>query len=291
MDAWIKEQNAEPVRQIVQSLRSAMGVIPFLGAGMSYAFEYPLWGQFFEKLAVEAADGQLHASRLLSPAERDNVVAFVGNQQFEKAADILVEWNSNVFYAQVAQEFGREPTLGKPTPLTRLPLIAPGPIITTNFDPVIEAVYKNLGRPFAEDRRILGARKYPDQVVTALQQNWNALVKLHGDARDPDSLVFTGIEYEKGYGDIDRNPGPIERLATVIYTNRPLLFLGCSLETDRTLTSLENVYARNPYIGHYAVLAAVFRTSVRQKVREAESRRDQDTVVLPGSIRRHRRSP
>lgn len=265
ISAWIEKHNAGPLRQIVQSLRSAMGVIPFLGAGMSYPFNYPLWGQFFHNLATAATDGKLVGAQRLSAADRDAVIAFVETQQFEKAADILVAWDRHVFYGQVRHEFSKQPAPNKPTPLTRLPQIAQGPIITTNFDPVIETVYRDLGRPFADDRRILGARKYPDQVVTALQQNWTALIKLHGDADDPESLVFTGIEYEQGYGDIDSNPGPIERLASVIYTNRPLLFLGCSLETDRTLTSLINVFKRNPYIGHYAVLPAYYRASLRMR--------------------------
>jgi SIR2-like domain len=264
MDAWIKRRNVKNVRQIVESLRSAMGVIPFLGAGMSYDFEYPLWGPFFTQFGADAADGTIVASRKLSAEKQAEVIAFIKDQKFEKAADILVKWNKAAFYARVKQKFGREPNLGADTSLTRLPQIAPGPIITTNFDPVIEAVYKKAGRPFSDDRRILGGRSYPQLVVTALQQNWNALIKLHGDAQEPRSLVFTGIEYEKGYGDID-NPGPVERLATVIYTNRPLLFLGCSLETDRTLASLENVYKRNHYVGHYAVLAGYFRTSRRDE--------------------------
>lgn len=74
---------------------------------------------------------------------------------------------------------------------------------------MIETVYQSLGRPFTNDRRILGARTHPARVATVLQQNTYALIKLHGDACDPDSLVFTGIEYEQGYGD-NRNPGPIE---------------------------------------------------------------------------------
>lgn len=266
MEVWIEQQNAKSIPQIVQSLRSAMGVIPFLGAGTSFDFKYPLWGPFFEQFANAAAENSSADPHKLTDEKRDEVIALAENQQFEKAADILVKWNKDAFYAKVKEDFGWEPDLGNvSTPLTRLPLIASGPIITTNFDPVIETVYKHLGKPFADDRRILGARKYPDLVVTALQQNWSALIKLHGDARNTDSLIFTEIEYEEGYGDINTNPGPVERLATVIYTNRPLLFLGCSLETDRTLTSLENVHKRNHFVGHYAVLAAPFRSRRRDE--------------------------
>lgn len=265
MDTWISQHNATGIFQILQSLRSAMGVIPFLGAGMSFAFRYPLWGQFFKQFAEDARQGKVGRSETLTQNQRDNVFAMVDAQQFEDAADELMKWDQDAFYDRVRNDFGRKPQLGTATPLTRLPLIAPGPIITTNVDPVVEAVYQGLGRPFTDDRRILGAINHPDQVVTALQQNWNALIKLHGDAEHRDSLIFTRVEYDNGYGDIDKNPGPIERLATVIYTNRPLLFMGCSLETDRTLTSLENVHRRNHFIGHYAVLSPAFRKSKRDE--------------------------
>jgi hypothetical protein len=270
MAAWIKKQNAKPRREIVLSLRSPTGVIPFLGAGMSADFKYPLWRDFFEKFATAAADGDLPGvSKEFPRQEKNKVFAHVKKKQFEKAAKILVEWDEKEFYKKLEKDYGDEPDLaGKDTPLTRLPLIAPGPIITTNVDPVIEAVYKKMGKPFPRDRRILGAKKHADQVVTALQQNLRALIKLHGDVKDTDSLIFTEIEYKEGYGNTD-NPGPIERLATVIYTNRPLLFLGCSLTTDRTLKSLKNVYKRNPYVGHYAVVEASFRSTRRdEKIKE-----------------------
>src|ERR1700730_7413546 len=159
MAAWIKQENAEPIRQIVLSLRSPTGVIPFLGAGMSVVFGYPLWGRFFEKFANDAAAGTLPGVPL-PQQKRAEVIAHVAKQEFEKAAEILVTWNPEAFYPRVEKEFGGEPDLvGKATPLTRLPLIAPGPIITTNVDPVVEAVYKKMGKPFSDDRRILGARK------------------------------------------------------------------------------------------------------------------------------------
>jgi hypothetical protein len=172
MTAWIEQQNARTSPQIVQSLRSAMGVIPFLGAGTSVAFRYPQWGQFFEQLAQAAARGEFTARQKLTDQQRDEVIALAKGNKFEKAADILVKWDKDVFYRRVQEDFGRDPMLDNvPTPLTRLPLIAPGPIITTNFDPVVESVYKKSGKPFKDDRRILGAAKYPNLVVTAIQQN------------------------------------------------------------------------------------------------------------------------
>jgi hypothetical protein len=252
---WIYEQNARTIPQIVQSLRSPTGVIPFLGAGTSGPFKYPLWGPFFEQCATTE--------------DRAAITAHVEAGEFEQAAQLLVNRDADGFYRKVGETFARPPALDEvpSTPLTRLPLIAPGPVITTNFDPVIESIYQDQGKPFTEERRILG-RNNPELVVTAIQENQSALIKLHGDASRPDSLTFTAVEYKQSYGDFD-HPGPVERLATVVYTNRPLLFLGCSLEKDRTLQSLKNVHTRNPYVGHYAVLAAPYRSSkLDQRVKE-----------------------
>jgi SIR2-like domain len=262
IEAWLDQENAETIKKIVLSLRSPTGVIPFVGAGTSVIFSYPLWGRFFEDFANDAARAGVSP---LSQETRDAVIEHVKLQEFEEAAGLLVEWNAEVFYQRLEKDFGGEPKLaGKTTPLTWLPLIAPGPIITTNVDSVIETVFKDMGKPFPNALRILGAREHPIDVVTALQQNLSALVKIHGDATTHGSLVFTDIEYQDSYGTID-DPGPLEQLATVIYTNRPLLFLGCSLETDRTLTSLQTVHERNPYVGHYAISATYFRSARRDQ--------------------------
>jgi hypothetical protein len=68
MKAWIEQQNTESIPQIVQSLRSAMGVIPFLGAGTSFDFKYPLWGPFFEGLANAAAAEHKLKDAIRTPA-------------------------------------------------------------------------------------------------------------------------------------------------------------------------------------------------------------------------------
>ena len=76
----------------------------------------------------------------------------------------------------------------------------------------------------------------------------------------PESRTFTALEYQDAYGTA-ASPGPIEQLATVVYTNRPLLFLGCSLKSDRTVESLKVVHKQNPFLVHYAVLAAPLRVA------------------------------
>ena len=247
---WIDDQNRLASMPLVESLRSPTGVIPFIGAGTSGGFKYPLWGPFLEGCAATEED-------------RANVAKQIAVGQFEEAAQLLVDRDEEAFYESVRLAFSRPPRLeaAPDTPLTRLALLAAGPVITTNFDPVIEAVFAASGRPFEGASLVLG-RKDPARVVQALQENRPVLIKLHGDAAHRDSLTFTAVEYERSYGKT-RSPGPIEQLATVLYTNRPLLFIGCSLESDRTLQSLKKVHTRNPHLRFHSILASSYRKSTR----------------------------
>jgi hypothetical protein len=47
-------------------------------------------------------------------------------------------------------------------------------------------------------------------------------------------------------------------LALINFTNRPLLFLGCSLDKDRTVTVLKEIHNRLPTPTHYAVMEALY---------------------------------
>jgi len=47
----ILDKNRPVHAALVQSLRSSMGVIPFVGAGMSAAFNFPQWGDLLRQLA------------------------------------------------------------------------------------------------------------------------------------------------------------------------------------------------------------------------------------------------
>ena len=260
IDAWIDTRQEQTISSLARTLRSPTGVIPFIGAGASAPFNYPLWGDFL-------------VSNALGDEEKAEVSRLVQENRFEDAADIVSQGERKVtFDEHVAKAFGRPPTVAdlKRQVVWRLPLIAAGPIITTNFDPVIESVYEAQGRAFTADQ-VLFSVLQPDATVAALQENRLALVKLHGDARNPNSRTFTAVEYKENYGNTE-NPGKLEQIATVLYTNRPLLFVGCSLMTDRTLASLKLVHARNPYLIHYAILAAPLSTQrLDERCRELEA--------------------
>jgi hypothetical protein len=80
--------------------------------------------------------------------------------------------------------------------------------------------------------------------------------------------VFTVKEYEEAYGVTDNAPKDPQQKATSIgslawlmFSNRPLLCLGCSLEEDRTTVVLRALRERLPGLTHYAILAAPYSRS------------------------------
>jgi hypothetical protein len=74
----IAGENSRASLRLVESLRSSTGVIPFIGAGTSGGFDYPLWGPFLEGCAA-------------TEEERASVAKHVAAGRFEEAAQLLVD--------------------------------------------------------------------------------------------------------------------------------------------------------------------------------------------------------
>ncbi len=231
----IDRENRISFDLLVQQIRSPMGIVPFVGAGMSVDFGFPSWSKFL----TDAAPLHPSPEKVLSQLAAGDPVG---------AATILFEESPERFQRLVVSYFGREvgPDEARGRPVGLLPMIASGPVITTNFDCVLEAAFGASGSPFV---RVVTGQE-PDHVIRAMHRNERVLIKLHGNATDRSARVFTGLEYDKQYG----NEG-ISKLARIMFTNRPLLFLGSSLDEDRTLDVLRALHAELPGLGHYGVLA------------------------------------
>ena len=218
LQALVEIENGPVIDAIVRSLRSPTGVIPFIGAGMSHDYGAPMWGDFLELAAV-------------TDHEKGEVKRLVKDGKYEDAAQFLDAGpHGEHFRALVIErlDVNVAPERRTTGPLSLLPLLTTGPVITTNFDRVIEAFYETSERPFTEDAWIAG-RQEPLRILDAIQQNRHALIKLHGDVREASTFTFTALEYDESYGSLERGMrGVLTELGTVIYTNRPLLFLGCS---------------------------------------------------------------
>jgi HEAT repeat protein/MoxR-like ATPase len=126
---------------------------------------------------------------------------------------------------------------------------------------VIETVFEQAGSDGRLVSVIPGARI--DDARRAFHRNDRVLLKLHGDATDRTHRVLTLEDYEARYG----GSQPLKALFEFTLARR-LLFLGCSLLTDRTVQVLRETAARHPdYVDHFAILEQPDNTS-RMEARE-----------------------
>jgi len=254
LEQRLKKANEETAVELVAQLRSPMRVTPFVGAGLSAPFGYPTWERFLR----ETADDFDLAGDVAAKLEKGD---------YEGAAELLSESDPASFTERVRTQFRDRDT--KPdlrgSALSYLPLLTDGPIITTNFDPLIEQAFTDAGRPLSKP--IDGPREMP--TVKAFHRNEQTLLMIHGRADDATFRVFTTTEFERGYklGDVT-----ISNLGLLTFTNRPLLILGASLTVDRTVEVMASIHERHGSLWHYAILEASY-SEPRLKERQAEMRK------------------
>jgi len=207
------------------------GVTPFVGSGLSRPF-YPEWTTF---LLESAATAGVEA----------NVRALLDGGEYEEAAEALLNaLGDAAFQDLMLRTFGPDRLRNQPLPgaAAALPALTKGPVITTNFDGVLETAFSNAGRPF--ERTIRGTEI--DTFGRVFDHWLPYLLKLHGDADDRTRRVLTAAEYRRQY-DASADGSHMATLSAQlerILIRDQLLFLGCSLNTDRVLTLLAEVNAR-----------------------------------------------
>lgn len=237
--------NDYTLNELVTQLRSSLGVLPFVGAGLSIPFGFKGWKEF---LLAKAQTSEL----------RKKISDRVAKGQYEEAAQDLLESLGDLdFRDALSMEFGEQKlkAVSVKGAVSYLPRLSSGPVITTNFDRVLETVFEGSGARFEE--RIWGGRVQMAQ--KAVIQNKRYLLKLHGDVEDSVDRILTLKEYDNHYGTandpstIDFNK-PLPRLLQMLLTNRPVLFLGCSLHQDRTVDFIRALGGSAAGLLHYAVL-------------------------------------
>lgn len=256
----IARENQTTFDLLVQQLRSPMGVVPFVGAGLSAPFGFPQWSKFLTDAS------EFHG-------RPEQVLDLVAKGDYIQAATLLWDESADRFQRRVASAFGMDvsPEQTHTAAVGLLPALGSGPVITTNFDHVLETAFRAAGSPF--DNILTGPQ--PDNLIGAMHRNEHVLIKMHGDASDRSARVFTGREYGVQYAQAPESsesrsqerPATISQLARILFTNRPLLFLGCSLDRDRTLDVLRDIKKDLPGLNHYAILAASFGINRHRKRR------------------------
>jgi HAD superfamily phosphoserine phosphatase-like hydrolase len=229
-------------------------VVPFVGAGLSLEFGYPSWGALLEELAHQAGlTGQVKERLAISA--------------FEEAAEAVAKALPGVFDDTLKRSFDHE-KLSRPLnrgAVRYLPSIGRGLVLTTNFDRVLEAAFEDGDKAFDE---VLSGSQIRE-ANQAIQLNKHFLLKLHGDYRISESRILTLSQFTREYGTPAPNEVNLElelpRVLGQVLAARPLLFLGCSLKIDRTLTIISRLATLTPGNLHFALLSDSENTAERRR--------------------------
>lgn len=230
--------------RLVKAVRSGVSIVPFVGAGLSNPYGLPTWSRFLINLAKQA---NVEAS----------VQEQLGAGAYELAAETVRDAMSDLVFADAIHDTFSVDKIKWPAASTVVDILAtlpPGTVITTNFDRILEEVFASAGRSF--ERVVWGVTE--DTVIRALTNDAHVLVKLHGDVADRQNRVLTLEDYDRQYGaelGEGNQPTPVATYLRQLIQTRTLLFLGCSLDADRTVQQLTTAAARQEATVHYTIQA------------------------------------
>jgi NAD-dependent SIR2 family protein deacetylase len=209
------ERNLQHFDQLVDSLE-AHDVVPFVGAGMSHDGGFPTWREHLRTQGRTAGITAEHIEDLLSRGEYETVIA-----------EVEASRGRDVFIQELRDVFARTGTVTDATLL--ITDLFRDTVITTNYDRLIEQAFDTGAENAFQVISGLTALDDPDPDRVSI-------IKLHGDIRTPGQCILSKNQYNQAYGDGDLDLTlPIPKLLEYYYKNSSLLFLGCSLNNDRTV--------------------------------------------------------
>ena len=211
-------------------------VIPAVGSGMSNSSGFPLWKEF------------IHQLRTFTEVSEADINAMLDAGQYEEAVDrIAAEAGRHLFDERIEQSLrviDPECIVG---PVRLLPALFPRLVLSTNLDDVLEYAYAAVDQRF--DEVLIGPRIEKYRMLTT--SNKRLLLKIHGDCHDVEGRVLGVAEYDAAYA----AHAPTRESLALICRSHVLLWIGCSLGVDRTLTLMKDVVAGDSAAPrHYAFL-------------------------------------
>lgn len=211
-------------------------VLPFIGAGMSIASGYRPWGVFLLSLLADA------------PQIRTDVEGMLGRGEYEEAAQLVHDTlQPHVLAEEIANQLGRH-RRNAFGPVCLLPRLFENEVLTTNFDYVLTHIYQREEMPFSNE--FCGVRLR--EARQRIGNEPHCLLRIHGEADAHEGRVLTRNEYEAAY-----NEGvTLTNILGALIGARSLLFMGSSLQSDRTYSALCDIRAQNADapVRHYAFL-------------------------------------
>lgn len=212
-DHWF-QRNKDRFEQLVKCLEAG-DVVPFIGAGLSVAGGFPSWKDHLRQQGRTAGITSAHIKDLLANGHYEQVIEEIENTR-----------GRDVFIHEIRDVFSRTGDITATTLL--LSELFTDTVITTNYDRLLEQIY-DTGEDGVQIIYGIGALEKPD--VTKV-----TIIKLHGDIQNPARCILGKNQYNQAYGNAHLDITlPIPKLLKYYYKNSSLLFLGCSLNNDRTI--------------------------------------------------------
>lgn len=242
--AEMLEFNADAIDELAEQLKVPDRVLPFVGAGLSFTYGLKGWKAY---LLHHAKDRGISAE----------ISEMLQKNEYEEAAALLKERMGRLdFQRAIQKEYGvkRLQQFEPKGASCFLHKFTQGPILTTNYDRVIEKTFDFLGLPYEV---AIGAQV--TAMKDAITKKKRIILKLHGDAEEEAHRILSADDYDRYYGkrtdkgffDPDKE---LPQVLTRLMSNTPLLFLGCSLGEDRMLKVLHAISQSMLGLQHYAIV-------------------------------------
>ncbi|MFC1602692.1 SIR2 family protein [Pseudomonadota bacterium] len=215
------ERNEQHFNQLIERLAEEM-IVPFIGAGISVGGGFPTWANHLRQQGRTAGISSEDIESWLSQGEYEQVIAH-----------IEVIHGPEVFAQEIRDVFSKTGSIEDIT--LRIAELFSDTLITTNYDRLLEQVYDTGEESVVQIINGMTAMEQPEaEKVT--------VIKLHGDIRHPQRCILGKAQYDQAYGeealDLER---PIPKLLQYYFKNSSLLFIGCSLQNDRTIQVFKKV--------------------------------------------------
>lgn len=215
----VDKQNSQRFDELLDGIVGGR-VIPFVGSGMSVPCGMPQWSDCLRGLCESSS---FSVSTLEDLLQRGCFEEAASEIQRAIPAYLLDERLEQTFRA-------RGPIAGA---IRLLPEIFNGTVVTTNFDDILETTYREAEASFGQVLRGSAVERFRKLRAAGAR----CLVKIHGHHAEDEGRVLTAEEYDAVYS--KRSAARNE--LSLLFSSEPLLFLGCSLKNDRTMTLLKEI--------------------------------------------------
>ncbi|HIF9379199.1 TPA: SIR2 family protein [Photobacterium damselae] len=200
-------------------------VVPFIGAGLSKDGGFPTWKEHLKAQGRTAGLDSEEVDQLITNGEYEQVIHKIEQRGYLEA-----------FEQELEDAFCHVKQIPETTQI--IAKLFTDTVITTNYDKLLECTFENEMDKAVEviDNREPNKLRDVDKV---------SVIKLHGDINTPQHCIMSQNHYNAayGFGQIDLTLS-IPKFLKSTFTNSSLLFLGCSLNNDRTVDVFRRIKQR-----------------------------------------------